>query len=118
VSTTAAGDGATQSQTTEPLADVSQAPPAESEPTEGRSAGIDALREWRESGGQIGPRRDPIEKAAANPTSLRLAINAKCYDCVGQDADPAWQRRVRECDCQACSLLAVRPYQTNSEVTA
>lgn len=32
---------------------------------------------------------DPIEKAKANPTSLRMAINAKCWDCVGAGCDPA-----------------------------
>ena len=25
---------------------------------------------------------DPLDKAKANPKSLRLAINAKCYDCT------------------------------------
>lgn len=33
--------------------------------------------------------RDPIEHARDDPKSLRKAINAKCWDCVGADADGA-----------------------------
>lgn len=87
---------------------VSQVPPGESEPG---NRGTAALQAWREAGGIPGPRLDPIERLATNPTSLRLAINAKCYDCQGQDADPNWQRRVGECGCTTCPLHAVRPYQ-------
>jgi hypothetical protein len=45
-------------------------------------AGLDA---WRAAGS---PTLDPIQRAAANPTSRALAIAAKCYDCQGCDADP------------------------------
>jgi len=69
------------------------------------------LRAWREAGGKPGPRRTPGEKAAANPRSLRLAITAKCWDCVGGDADPGARIRIRECSVLACSLRPVRPYQ-------
>ena len=44
-----------------------------------------------------GETRSPIEKSEQNPTSLRLAINAKCYDCQGQDADPGWRQRIADC---------------------
>jgi hypothetical protein len=54
-------------------------------------SGIDALRAWRESGGEAGPRLDPIERARANPASRSLAIKAKCFDCVGCGADPGWR---------------------------
>jgi len=54
-------------------------------------------------------RLDPIEKAKQNPTSLRLAINAKCYDCSGfVKAD------VRSCDMQDCELFKVRSYQNDT----
>ena len=79
------------------------------------SAGTDALRAWRESGGQRGPRLDPIQRLAENPKSLRLAINAKCRDCQGGDADPAPRRRIGECGCTTCPLHAVRPYQRSGD---
>lgn len=58
--------------------------------------------------------KNPLEKAVANPESLRLAINAKCYDCIGQDADPDWRGSIRECICTDCPLYPVRPYQPKS----
>jgi len=72
---------------------------------------VDRLRAWREAGGVAGPRRNPIEKLSDNPTSLRAAVTAMCFDCVGQDADPAWQWRVGNCECSTCPLHAVRPHQ-------
>lgn len=55
--------------------------------------------------------KTPIEKATENPSSLRLAINAKCYDCQGQDADPGVKKRIAFCECVDCPLHPVRPYQ-------
>lgn len=63
-------------------------------------------------------RVNPIEKALNNPQSLRLAINAKCFDCVGGHADTQNPYRlVRECLCTDCPLYAIRPWQKreNSE---
>ena len=54
--------------------------------------------------------KSPLEKAALRPDSLRLAINAKCYDCIGQDADPDWRGSIRNCVCNDCPLYSVRPY--------
>ena len=59
--------------------------------------------------------KNPIEKAALRPDSLRLAINAKCYDCIGQDADPDWRGSIRNCVCNDCPLFLVRPYQRKTE---
>lgn len=55
--------------------------------------------------------RDPLQKAAARPDSLRLAINAKCYDCIGRDGDTDWRGSIRGCVCCDCPLYPVRPYQ-------
>jgi hypothetical protein len=60
-------------------------------------------------------RLNPIERAAKNPTSLRAAINAKCFDCQGRDADPGVVNRIRTCEIPACSLYLVRPYQKGDE---
>jgi hypothetical protein len=50
---------------------------------------------------------NPAEKASANPRSLRLAINAKCWDCTCQS-----KTLVRDCHITGCSLWEVRPWQT------
>lgn len=54
---------------------------------------------------------DAIQKAQRDPKSLRLAINGKCWDCVGRDADPNPKQRVRDCPMTDCTLWAVRPWQ-------
>jgi hypothetical protein len=69
-----------------------------------------AMRARREAG-EVIARRDPLEKAAAKPTSLRLAITAKCFDCQGRDCDPGWRDRIRTCSVAKCPLHPVRPYQ-------
>ena len=56
-------------------------------------------------------RLDPIQKAIQKPKSLRLAINAKCYDCEGRDADPAVNWRIGNCVVTDCPLYCSRPYQ-------
>ncbi len=55
--------------------------------------------------------KNPLEKLATAPTSLRLAINAKCYQCEGEDADPGIKLRIGACEIKSCALWAVRPYQ-------
>jgi len=62
---------------------------------------------WLAAGGQ---RKDPIEKLAENPKSLRLAVSAKCFDCCGRGADPGWRWQIGNCEVD-CPLHAVRPYQ-------
>ena len=55
--------------------------------------------------------RDPLTVAKLKPTSMRAAINAKCYDCEGRNYDPAWQWRVGNCTIPECPLYNLRPYQ-------
>lgn len=62
-------------------------------------------------------RKDPIEKARENPKSLRLAINAKCYDCIGAGADPSPRKEIGQCPCQDCPLWPVRPFQKYWEIS-
>lgn len=47
------------------------------------------------------PRQNPLDKARAKPGSIRLAVNAKCYDCQGRDADPGVTERIRTCEIEA-----------------
>ena len=56
-------------------------------------------------------RKTPIERLADNPTSLRNAINAKCWDCENGDADPHVSRRIGTCPITTCPLWNVRPHQ-------
>lgn len=58
---------------------------------------------------------DPIAKARSNPKSRKYAINGKCWDCQGGDADPGTVKRIRECVSQLCTLHPVRPYQRSDD---
>ena len=60
-------------------------------------------------------RLDPVEKARRNPTSRRLAIAAKCYDCSGGGIDPGVIGRIRDCAVPKCPLFPLRPYQTEAD---
>ena len=55
--------------------------------------------------------KDPITKAHENPKSLRLAINGKCWDCIGAGYDPHPRQAIRDCLITDCTLWSVRPYQ-------
>ena len=66
--------------------------------------------EMREAGESI-ERLNPIEKARRNPNSLRLAVNAKCWECMGGGLDPGTVRLIRECAAPDCPLWPVRPYR-------
>lgn len=57
----------------------------------------------------------PIERSNQDPKSLRKAVNAKCYHCVGEHYDPNPVGRIRECEVESCPLWKVRPYQNGSE---
>jgi hypothetical protein len=49
---------------------------------------------------------NPIQKAQANPHSLRDAINANCYDCSGEQ-----YKEVTHCPVKKCPLWPHRPWQ-------
>ena len=49
---------------------------------------------------------NPIEKARANPKSLRYAINAQCFSCSGMQ-----KIEITLCSCKDCPLYNLRPYQ-------
>lgn len=70
----------------------------------------DALKEYQRkiAAGEIerSASKNPAEKALANPKSMRAAINAKCYDCTGQQIN-----EIRLCEMTDCPLYKFRPYQ-------
>ena len=69
------------------------------------------MRELREQG-YTPERLTPIERARKNPTSLRLAVTAKCYECLGGEDAKNIRREIRECTATKCPLYPVRPYQS------
>ena len=68
------------------------------------------MRELREAG-VVPERLNPIERARRSPTSLRLAVTAKCFECLGGDDAKNIRREIRECTAIRCPLYPVRPYQ-------
>ena len=54
-------------------------------------------------------RLNPLEKAKQNPKSMRLAINAFCYECMGYAK--SWRTDVRDCTAKNCPLFGFRPYK-------
>jgi hypothetical protein len=75
-------------------------------------------REMREAGIKIEPEMNWVRKSKADPKSLRKAINAMCYQCIGgteADApDPGWQKMISSCTAPGCALFNQRPCQTTS----
>jgi hypothetical protein len=70
-----------------------------------------------DNGGMPKGRLNPLERAAAKPTSLRRAVTAKCWDCQGRDSDPGSKARVRDCETPKCPLYNVRPWQNVTSKT-
>jgi hypothetical protein len=60
---------------------------------------------------------DPIVKSRQKPTSLRLAINAKCCECIGGIIASGWRREIRDCTAPRCPLYPLRPYQGSEDET-
>lgn len=55
---------------------------------------------------------NPVQQANASPNSLKKAIKAYCWVCVGADADPGAKQRVRDCSVgPKCPLFPHRPWQ-------
>jgi len=72
--------------------------------------GLTALAEYREKlkSGEIirSKSLNPEEKAKQNPTSMKYAIRAKCWDCAcGQ------KEEIKLCTITDCSLYNFRPYK-------
>jgi len=65
-----------------------------------------AVRRAAKDAGEVIERKNPVEKLRAKPKSLRLAVNAKCYDCAHFQ-----KKEITLCPAKGCPLWAVRPYQ-------
>jgi hypothetical protein len=52
----------------------------------------------------------PIQRSSLHPKSLRLAINAQCYDCIYDKSDAGtWRQQVAACPSANCPLYCQRP---------
>lgn len=62
--------------------------------------------------------KNPWEKLAETPVSLRAAVNAKCAECQGWRKDetrmPGVVAAIRACTVEKCPLHSVRPYKPHS----
>ena len=52
---------------------------------------------------------NPIEKAKQKPNSMRFAINAQCFDCMGQES--GWRNEVKNCPSKNCPLFGLLPFK-------
>jgi hypothetical protein len=76
----------------------------------------DALAEYRRkvAAGEIeAPQRsaNPLERAQKRPTSLKMAIAARCWQCQGEGEDVGWREAIKRCTVPSCALHPHRPYQ-------
>jgi hypothetical protein len=53
----------------------------------------------------------PTEKARADPRSMRKAITAFCFECMGGTGMPSVRQEVANCTAPQCSLYPLRPWQ-------
>lgn len=87
--------------------------------TNGLTRARQRLAEIQAAGGKV-ERLDPIEKAKRNPGSLRLAVNAMCWQCAGAGADGEGFTRqtIRDCSVHRCPLHPHRPHQAKEQQEA
>jgi len=75
-------------------------------------------RERRESGEVTTITHNLIVKAKKRPNSLKAAVNAMCFACMGGSEenlpDAGWKNNIRTCTAPDCPLYPHRPYQKNS----
>ena len=72
-------------------------------------AALAAHREKVKSGEIVVVQKTPMQKHLESPTSLRLAINANCYQCFGNGTPT----EIRNCTATTCALYPVRPYKND-----
>jgi CMP-N-acetylneuraminic acid synthetase len=61
----------------------------------------------------------PIQRARLHPKSLRLAVNAQCYDCIYDKSDAGtWRQQVEACPSINCPLYCQRPKATSQGETS
>lgn len=94
--------------------------PAEEVPASPLATPISPLEKARQkrremvANGESLARLDPVQKAAAHPTSLRMAITAKCWVCCGSGQDANTRQTIGACTVSICPLHQHRPYRSKT----
>lgn len=57
------------------------------------------------------PPKNPKQKWEEDKTSLRKAVNAQCWNCMGGDDGDNVIGEIRKCSSKVCTLWYVRPYK-------
>lgn len=69
--------------------------------------------------GVVDPELDAVlaqsNRTGGRRSSLKDAVRARCWQCVGGDEDEGGSVRIRECASSDCSLWSVRPYKMKDE---
>lgn len=78
-----------------------------------RERAQESMRERMSQG--LSATKSPREKHEEQPLSLRKAITAKCYECMGDGGEPGWRKLIQECCAIRCPLHSVRPYQKKDD---
>ena len=66
-----------------------------------------AEKKLRSEQGEVDKRRNPMEVWEDDPLSMRKAINANCFDCIGAEN---YRNRIRYCSMFKCPFWGLRPY--------
>lgn len=66
-----------------------------------------AAKQARRDSGEIDSRRNPREVWESDKKSMRKAINANCFDCIGCEN---YIKRIRFCNIFTCPFWEIRPY--------
>jgi hypothetical protein len=64
---------------------------------------------------------NPILRYMKNPSSRKLAINAKCAECFGCTPDhleKGFKDSISSCSSESCPLHRFRPYQANKSLNS
>jgi len=64
---------------------------------------------------------NPILRHMKNPSSRKLAINAKCAECFGCTPDhleKGFKESISSCSSYSCSLHQFRPYQARKSLNS
>lgn len=80
------------------------------------SSSFKGIEEYREKvkAGEITPlQRNPKERYEDSPKSLKLAIGAFCYECMGYEA--GYISGIKDCSANSCPLYNHRPYKRRND---
>ena len=72
-------------------------------------AGLAAYRERVASGEIVVVQKNPMDRHLDDPKSIRKAVHAQCFDCMGRSS--GYRVDIRGCTSNGCPLFNFRPYK-------